>query len=130
MDEGVISPHELIEFIRLEMLDGVAMKPARCGGLMSCRRQIEILLDAGLIWLGSGLTDPDISLAATLGLYAAYDLSTPAALNGPQFLNKSLIKTPLVPENGRLEVPRGPGLGIEVDEEAVRALSAVTGGDA
>ncbi|MFQ6133323.1 MAG: mandelate racemase/muconate lactonizing enzyme family protein, partial [Armatimonadota bacterium] len=33
MDEGVVSPHDLIEFIRLGMLDGVAMKPARCGGL-------------------------------------------------------------------------------------------------
>lgn len=29
MDEGVVSPVELREFIRLNMLDGVAMKPAR-----------------------------------------------------------------------------------------------------
>jgi L-alanine-DL-glutamate epimerase-like enolase superfamily enzyme len=34
------------------------------------------------------------------------------------------IKTPLVCENGHYEVPPGPGLGIEVDEDAVRAYSA------
>lgn len=43
MDEGVISPIELEEFIHLKMIDGVAMKPSRCGGLESARRQIESL---------------------------------------------------------------------------------------
>lgn len=127
MDEGVVAPDDLIEFIRLEMLDGVAMKPARCGGLVSARRQIEILLDAGLMWLGSGLTDPDVSLAATLVLYGAHGLATPAALNGPQFLDRSVVRSPFRPEDGKLAVPEGAGLGIEVDEAAVVALSRETG---
>jgi quercetin dioxygenase-like cupin family protein len=38
MDEGLLSPVEMVEFIRLGMLDGVAMKPARCGGLLAARR--------------------------------------------------------------------------------------------
>jgi L-alanine-DL-glutamate epimerase-like enolase superfamily enzyme len=128
MDEGVVSPRDLIEFIRLDMLDGVAMKPARCGGLVPQKRQIEIILDAGMMWLGSGLTDPDVSLAATLAIYGAYDLKKPAALNGPQFLDKSIIKSPFGPKDGILAVPDGPGLGIEVDEEAVVAFSRETGG--
>ena len=52
MDEGVVSPVELAEFIRLEMIDGVAMKPSRCGGLESARRQIELIEDRGLMWFG------------------------------------------------------------------------------
>jgi L-alanine-DL-glutamate epimerase-like enolase superfamily enzyme len=126
MDEGVVSPVELAEFIKLGMLDGVAEKPARCGGLWSCRRQIELLLENKLTFLGSGLTDPDISLAAMLALYAAYGLKKPAALNGPQFLTASVLKNPLEVVAGRLALPEGPGLGIEVDEEKVRALSART----
>ena len=122
MDEGVISPVELEEFIRLKMLDGVAMKPSRCGGLVSARRQIELLEEAGLMWLGSGLTDPDISLAATLGLYGAYDLKKPAALNGPQFLTADVLSTPLEIKEGRAEVPSGPGLGVDVDEAKVLDL--------
>ncbi len=123
MDEGIVSPVELGEFIRLGMLDGVAMKPSRCGGLVSAKRQIEMLLDAGLLWLGSGLCDPDISLAATLALYGAFGLKKPAALNGPQFLAAHVLKTPLSIQNAIAEVPEGPGLGIEVDQARIIELA-------
>jgi len=123
LDEGVVSPSDLIEFLRLDILDGVVMKPARCGGLLSARRQVEILLDAGLMFLGSGLTDPDISLAASVALYAAYELKFPAALNGPQFLGHSVLASPgLQPIDGKLSAPTGPGLGIEVDESRIDAI--------
>ncbi|MCX8035491.1 MAG: mandelate racemase [Candidatus Sumerlaeia bacterium] len=116
MDEGVFSPDDLIEFIRLDMMDGVAMKPARCAGLLSQRRQIEIIEDAGLIWLGSGLCDPDVALAASLAIYGAYGLKTPAALNGLQFLGTSILKQPFELKDGQLMVPEGPGLGVDVNE--------------
>jgi muconate cycloisomerase len=73
-----------------------------------------------LMFLGSGLTDPDVSLAASLLLYGAYDLKYPAALNGPQFLSGSVLKTPFAPKNGELAVPTGVGLGIEVDPAKLR----------
>ncbi|MFH1923099.1 MAG: enolase C-terminal domain-like protein [Planctomycetota bacterium] len=122
MDEGVISPVELGEFIRLKMLDGLAMKASRTGGLFAAKRQIEILLDAGLLWLGSGLCDPDISLAANLGLYGAFALGKPAALNGPQFLAADVLLEPLKITDGTAQVPSGPGLGVRVDEAKVREL--------
>jgi L-alanine-DL-glutamate epimerase-like enolase superfamily enzyme len=127
LDEGVVSPDDLIEFHRLGMMDGVAMKPARCGGLFPARRQVEFLRDEGLIFLGSGLTDPDISLAAALILYAAYGLDRPAALNGPQFLEGSVLKQPFAAAGGALEAPRGPGLGVEVDEAKIAALAVDLG---
>lgn len=122
MDEGIVSSVELEEFIKLELLDGVAMKPARCGGITEGRRQIEIVQRAGLMFLGSGLTDPDISLAASLALYGAYDLKYPAALNGPQFLSGSILKHPFEVKDGELAVPTGHGLGVEVDEAKLREL--------
>jgi L-alanine-DL-glutamate epimerase-like enolase superfamily enzyme len=115
LDEGVVSSVELEEFIKLEMLDGVAMKPARTAGLWDARRQVEILERRGLIFLGSGITDPDVALAAAVHLYAAYGLKYPAALNGPQFLKGSYLKRPLAVRNGEIEVPAGPGLGVEPD---------------
>lgn len=119
MDEGIVSSVELEEFIDLKLLDGVAMKPARCGGLTEAKRQIERLLDAGLMWLGSGLTDPDVSLAASLHLYGAFGLKYPAALNGPQFVDGSVLSSPFVVRDGMLEVPKGPGLGVDVDEAKI-----------
>ena len=128
MDEGVVSPTDLEEFHKLDMLDGVAMKPSRCGGLESNRLQIEYCKKNNLIWLGSGLTDPDIALAATLGLYGAFGLKKPAALNGPQFLTADVLKKPLTIKNGMVDVPEGPGLGVEVSEEKVIALMKQCGG--
>lgn len=122
VDEGMVTPAQVLEFMKLDCLDGVAMKPSRTGGLLSARQQIEMLEHAGLLFLGSGLTDPDVSLAASLILYSAYDLRYPAALNGPQFLAESIITEPFRPVNGKVRVPKGPGLGIEVDEEKLQDL--------
>jgi L-alanine-DL-glutamate epimerase-like enolase superfamily enzyme len=119
MDEGVVSVEDLQQFIELELLDGVAMKPARCGGITSARRQIELLRQHKLMFLGSGLTDPDLSLAASLALFGAYDLKYPAALNGPQFLQGSILKEPFKVVDGQLAVPNGVGLGVEVDESKI-----------
>lgn len=121
MDEGIVSSVELEEFMRLGLLDGVAMKPARCGGLTEARRQIERIRDAGMLFLGSGLTDPDLSLAASLALYAAFDLRFPAALNGPQFLQRSVLRDPIRVADGAAWVPEGLGLGGEVDESQLCA---------
>lgn len=130
MDEGVISPEDLVEFAELGMMDGVAMKPARCGGLLSNKRQIELCEERGLMWVGSGLTDPDISFAGTVGLYSACRLSKPAALNGPpQFLTEDVVKNPIRVENGRAWPARGPGLGVEVDEAKLAELMKRSGGD-
>jgi L-alanine-DL-glutamate epimerase-like enolase superfamily enzyme len=103
------------------------MKPSRCGGLTSAVAQLNLLEKHRLMFLGSGLTDPDISLAATLNLYGAYGLKKPAALNGPQFLGESVLKEPFKVVGGRVRIPKGPGLGIEVDEDKVRDLSERTG---
>jgi L-alanine-DL-glutamate epimerase-like enolase superfamily enzyme len=122
VDEGMVAPNQIIEYIKLGCMDGVAMKPSRTGGLVSARQQIEIVESAGLLFLGSGLTDPDVALAASLILYSAYGLKYPAALNGPQFLGESIITEPFRLTNGRVRVPKGPGLGITVDEEKLQDL--------
>ena len=122
MDEGLVSPVEVEEFIRLGMVDGITIKPSRAGGLDSARRQIELALDAGLFFLGSGLTDPDVALAASLALYSCYGLTKPAALNGPQFLPDDILVEPLPIRGDQAQVPSGPGLGITVDEAKVQTL--------
>ncbi len=127
LDESLVHSSDLEEFIRLGMLDGVSMKPARCAGLTDACRQIEIALDHGLMFLGSGLSDPDVSLAASLLLYGAYDLQYPAALNGPQFLKGSILRRPFEVVDGQLALPEGVGLGVEVDEARLEQMRC-TGG--
>jgi len=122
MDEGVVSVVELEEFHRLGLLDGVAIKVARCGGVTEARRQVEFLEENGLMFLASGLTDPDLSVSASLALFGAYGLEHPAALNGPQFLANSILEEPLSIDGDMAEVPKGPGLGVAVNEAAIEAI--------
>ncbi|MCH7727056.1 MAG: hypothetical protein IH991_11310 [Planctomycetes bacterium] len=117
LDEPIVSLADMQEFHHLGLLDGVAIKVARCGGLTEAMRQVEFLQEHGLLFLGSGLTDPDISLAASLCLFSAYEIPFPAALNGPQFLTSSILQNPLVPTGDEIPGPCGFGLGVEVDEE-------------
>ncbi|MEM0964591.1 MAG: enolase C-terminal domain-like protein [Verrucomicrobiota bacterium] len=126
MDEGVISPDVLEEFIHLRMLNGLAMKPSRCGGLTSNSRMIDLCLENDLKWVGSGLCDPDISLAASLALYRSFSLPTAAVLNGPQFLSETVLKPAFEVVDGAIALPAGPGLGVEVDENRLQELSLRT----
>ena len=123
MDEGIVSPVETAEFIALGMLDGVAMKVARCGGLWHASRIVRQLEEAGLALFASGLTDPDWSLAASIHLFAAAGLARPAALNGPQYLAGRGTGDPAFRAAGdAIRVPAGPGLGLVPDERAAVAL--------
>lgn len=116
MDEGIVSPVEAEEFAALGMLDGIAMKVARCGGLWHAARIVALLREQGLRLFASGLTDPDLSLAASLHLFGWAGLDLPAALNGPQYLG--------MPARGdRIEVPRAAGLGLYPNPPAMRIVA-------
>jgi len=125
MDESIVSTSDFDEFHKLGLLDGVALKLARMGGLTETWRLIRRLQETNSLIYASGLTDPDLSLAASLQLYAAAGLTIPAALNAPQFLTGSILREPIVPVGDQLKMPIGPGLGAEIDEKKLKDLSEV-----
>jgi L-alanine-DL-glutamate epimerase-like enolase superfamily enzyme len=123
MDEGIVSPVEVAEFIALEMFDGIAMKVARCGGLWNASRIITLLQENNLLTFASGLTDPDLSLAASAHLFAWAGLNVPAALNGPQYIAGRGTTDPTFRANDdTIRVPTAPGLGVTVDERAEKSM--------
>jgi len=124
MDEGIVSPVEVEEFIALGMFDGIAMKVARCGGLWHARRIVELLKENGLQVFASGLTDPELSLAASIHLFAWSGLEYPAALNGPQYLaERGTGDGAFRAERDRVRVPKAPGLGVRMPPHAEAVLS-------
>ena len=126
MDEGIVSPVEVAEFIALEMFDGIAMKIARCGGLWNATRIARLLRENGLLLFASGLTDPELSMAATAHFFAWAGLDLPAAVNGPQYLvDRGTTDTSFRPRGDSLQIPTGPGLGIELTDEVQSAMTNV-----
>nr|QEO73998.1 mandelate racemase/muconate lactonizing enzyme [uncultured bacterium] len=124
LDESLRHPTDMSTFVRLGAVDIAIAKVQRSGGLTLSRRLLQLAEDSGVRLMGSGLTDSDIGLAASLHLFAAFGITTPVDLNGRQFVDSVYVGGETVKiAAGRAEVPAGPGLGVEVDEEKVRALA-------
>lgn len=124
MDEGIVGPEVATEFIALNMLDGIAMKPARNAGLWPSVQIVRELQQHGLMVLGSGLSDPDFSLLGAAHLFAWSGIARPCALNGPQFLAERLCAD-LMPAADILRLPTAPGLGILPEARATACLRTV-----
>jgi muconate cycloisomerase len=123
LDESLRHPADLATFVRLEAVDVAIAKVQRSGGLTLSRRLCSLAEDSGVRLMGSGLTDSDVGLAASLHLFAAYGIDTPVDLNGRQFIESPYAGPTVRVEAGTAYVPDGPGLGVEVDEGVVRELA-------
>ncbi|MGV9304332.1 MULTISPECIES: mandelate racemase/muconate lactonizing enzyme family protein [unclassified Nonomuraea] len=125
LDESLRHPSDLATFVKLDAVDIAIAKVQRSGGLTLSRRLCQFAEDAGLRIMGSGLTDTDLGFAASLHLFAAFGVDTPVDLNGRQFVHSAYVGGSTVEVvDGTALVPSGPGLGVEVDEDAVRALAS------
>lgn len=124
LDESLRHPSDLATFVRLEAVDVAIAKVQRSGGLALSRRLCALAEDSGVRLMGSGLTDSDLGFAASLHLFAAFGIDTPVDLNGRQFIESAYTGARTVQVTaGEAVVPTGPGLGVEVDEPAVRRLA-------
>ncbi|OXM61111.1 mandelate racemase/muconate lactonizing enzyme family protein [Amycolatopsis vastitatis] len=124
LDESLRHPNDLATFVRLDAVAVAIAKVQRSGGLTLSRRLCVLAEDSGVRLMGSGLTDSDVGLAASLHLFAAHGIGTPVDLNGRQFIDSVYTTgTTVSISDGVAQVPTGPGLGVEVDEAAVRELA-------
>ena len=116
------NPQQVIEAVYLQAVDGINVAPSDWGFLDMAR-----IAEAGEVpvWQASNLD---------LGLFDAYRLHASAAasnctmasdLSGNFAHEHSLLTEPLVCE-GYAIVPEGPGLGVELDEEAVQRYEVRT----
>ena len=115
LDEAAMGLPYVIELIRRDAVEGLAIKVSKVGGLHYARQMCDLALNAGLTLIGSGLMDAPIGFAASIHLFAAYGITLPVDLNGPQFIAEDYLARPLPIENQVALVPHAPGLGIEID---------------
>jgi L-alanine-DL-glutamate epimerase-like enolase superfamily enzyme len=127
---GSHEPNELrfLDLIETAAVDYVQMDLVRQGGYATARRLFPDIARAGLrfafstVQLKAAGTALDLIAAAHLGVcwpesmvrwleYPLDSLFFPPA--------SEMLKQPLAVERGQLVVPRGPGLGVEVDESVI-----------
>ena len=122
IDEGSFTAQDLARTIQLEAADLVVVKICKSGGLRNALKTAQVALAGGLEILASGLTDCGIGFAAALHLFSQLELALPAELNGPELLSDLYVEG-LTITKAVATVPTAPGLGVQVDEERIRAES-------
>ncbi|ATG50774.1 muconate cycloisomerase [Brachybacterium vulturis] len=125
IDEGSFTATDLARSAHLEAADMVVIKVCKSGGLRAAQRTAAVAQAHGIEILASGLTDCGIGFAAALHLFSAMDLALPAELNGPELLAELYVEG-LDITGAVATVPRGPGLGVRVDEERIRGTALAT----
>ena len=119
--DSLTSRYEVAEFIRAGGLDVVLPDSCRAGGITECRRIAELADGFGLAFA------PHISIGSAIHFAASAHLATamPNTMTseywfGDNPIGNAILREPLVLENGYMHTPEKPGLGIDVDEEALR----------
>ncbi len=125
VDEATVSAADFFDYAAGGLVDWFVLKLTRSGGILPSLDQAAVARAAGLGMLVSGLSDGMLVKVAACQTALACGCAGPAALNGSQFMDDAGV----YPDKARFErdgaVVFGdePGIGIEPDPEALRALA-------
>jgi L-alanine-DL-glutamate epimerase-like enolase superfamily enzyme len=101
-------------------IDVIMLDPAKAEGITGSWRVIRAAAAAGLSWNAHAWSSA-LDTAASLHLAAATDNTLLMELKPvPSPMQDELVAMPIHQVDGWVDVPSGPGLGLEVDESVVR----------
>jgi len=129
-DESVHTADDAYRLIARGGADAVKIKISKAGGYIPARKIIDVCESAGIkLVIGQGICS-SLEAAAEAQLACAYPHVCPVAeMVGPEKLKGDLIDPPLDLKSGHLDLPKGPGLGVTLSNDALAryAESAETG---
>lgn len=120
-DEGLHSLDDLKRHHEAGAAGGFSLKTIKLGGMRPVMEAGQLCEKLGLkVNLASKMAETGINTAALLHLAAALPAVDWGVGFSSQYLVDDILKAPHAFERGHVTVPKGPGLGIEVDEAKVR----------
>jgi muconate cycloisomerase len=121
-DESLRTPLDAFRLAKLRAADVYSLKTTKSGGLRQTKAIAEIAAAAGIpCHAGTSIEGPIGTVASLHLACAAPGMTWGSELFGPLLLSEELLTTPLRYTGGELYLPDGPGLGVELDPDAVRA---------
>jgi len=123
--DSLMTRHETLRFLRLGGLDLVQPDVCRAGGITECRRIAELADAFGAAFAPHISIGSAIHFAASTHLAAAMpNTMTSEYWIGNNPIGNAILEKPLVVENGFMDVPAEPGLGIAIREDALLCFAA------
>jgi O-succinylbenzoate synthase len=123
LDESITSVASAALALDLGACSIINVKPGRVGGYLEARRIHDLAVSRDVpLWCG-GMLETGIGRAANLALAALPGFTLPGDLSASRRYYSRDLTAPFELRDGHLTVPIGPGLGVEVDEDALAALT-------
>jgi muconate cycloisomerase len=127
-DESAWNYHDILEILRLRAADYISLYTTKPGGLLPAKKTAAVAEAAGLPCNVNGSAETGIGNAANLHLAASTPIISESIvipitnIEGQEqtrvagvFYTDDIITRPFTYADGALEVPSGPGLGVELD---------------
>jgi O-succinylbenzoate synthase len=119
LDESIVSAESAADAIALGAASVINIKPGRVGGYLEARRIHDIARANGVaVWCG-GMLETGIGRSANAALAGMSGFTLPGDISASSRFYERDITPPVVLEDGRIAIPRGPGLSPEPLPEIV-----------
>jgi O-succinylbenzoate synthase len=125
LDESVVSPRHARYALEMEACQIINIKPARVGGLSQgiaihdyCRERDVPVWCGGMLETGVGRAS-NLAIASLPGFVLPGDISASDRYYQRDITNERFVLN----DDSTIDVPTGPGLGITIDQDALKQFS-------
>lgn len=129
LDESIHSADDARKALEIGACRVINIKVGRVGGLREAKRIHDYCHGRGVpVWCG-GMHEFGIGRAANVAIASLTGFSLPGDVSGSdKYFREDVVEPPIVARGGRVEVPRGPGLGHapdlgRIERATIRALT-------
>ncbi len=120
LDESAYTTYDVMDIIRQKAADIILVDPHEAGGILPCKKACAIAEAAGLPVNFHSASELGLSTAAYLHIAASTPNMLFAIDTQYQHLTDDVITTPFQFADGKLVIPEGYGLGVELDMDKVK----------
>ena len=114
-DESVCTPQDALRLARMQGCHVFSLKVAKHGGLLATRRVAAIAEAADIGWYGGTMLETSVGSAASAHVFSTLGTGhSGCELFGPQLLVEDIVAAPMAIRDFELQLPDGPGFGVEI----------------
>ncbi len=126
LDESVVSVRAAADAIAMRACQVINIKAGRVGGYLAARRMHDLCRANGIpVWCG-GMLETGLGRAANVALAALPGFTLTGDVSASDRFFAKDITEPFILEDGRIEVPTGPGVGVEPIQDALDEFTVAT----
>ena len=125
LDESIHTPAQARAALDLGSCRIINITPGRVGGMMQAKRIHDLCLERGVpVWCG-GLLETGIGRAHNVAIASLPGYTLPGDVSASaRYFERDVITTPFrLKPDGTIDVPQGPGIGVEVDAEFLESIT-------